>query len=353
MADTPERDQRTEEATPKKREDARGKGQVAFSSDLTVGVSLLAGSAVLQYLGPSMAAPLANLFQDLLRVGRLDDLEPGTIVSLAVRTLDASGRVLALIVPATAVAAMLAGLTQTGFNVTVQPLSPSLDRLSITKGWQRIWSRRSGVRGLMAMVKAAILSAVAWWVLQDEWTSLPHPTSLSTCVAEGWRVSLSMANALALTLVAIGAIDFLFQRSEYESELRMTRQELKEEMKEQEGDPMIRARIKKLRRERMRKQMLRDVRKATVVITNPTHYAVALAYDGEQRGTPKVVAKGKDFLAARIREEAQRHDVPIVERPAVARFLYQHVEIGAEIPPSLYAAVIEIFNYLLRLRGRI
>jgi flagellar biosynthetic protein FlhB len=326
---------------------------VASSAELNTGVVLLAGSALLWLLGPAMATAMLGMFR--WHMSFLHWQEFGvrgvsrTVAAALLSGLQAVGVLLAALL----LIGLFAGLLQTGFNFSVQKLQPRWDRLSPIAGWRRLCSMQSLLRGLFAVAKAAIVVAVSIWVLRgraDEVRAVMHGT-LSDAAAVGWTLAVGLSIAIASALVLIGLADFAYQRFRLEQSLRMSRQELKEELREEEGDPHMRARVRKVQREIAQRRMMEEVPRATVVVTNPTHLAVALRYDRGRMPAPKVVAKGKGFLAKRIVETARRHAVPVIERRPLAQALYRAVQVGQEIPIALYQAVAELLAYVYRLRS--
>jgi flagellar biosynthetic protein FlhB len=353
MSDREQRDQKTEQPTPRRQEQAREKGQLLSSADLTVGIKLLAASLVLWKLGPAVAEPLRDLFDEFITRSPEPTQQPAVLRAIASRIGLAVAQALGTFLPIVASVVLATSLTQTGFNVSFQPLAPDVSRLSWTKGWDRLFSRRSQVRAGFSILKLGLLSGVAAWILANDLPNQVRTTSLIVKSVAAWVLTMKLSVAMSLTLLAVGILDYLFQRSEHEADLRMTRQELKDDLRQTDGDPLMRARIRKLQRERSRTRMLAEVPQSTVIIRNPTHYAVALRYDRTRDAAPILLAKGQDFLALRIIEIAREHNIPIVERREMARAIFHHVEIGAEVPSQMFFAVAEVLNYVYKLRGRI
>jgi flagellar biosynthetic protein FlhB len=241
-----------------------------------------------------------------------------------------------------------------GFHVAPELLVPRWNRMSPAAGWSRMVSGASAMRGLMSLLKVAAVSVIAFWVLKGRANqiALLGAGSLSNALAQSWDIALRLALAIAAALVLVGLADYTFQRLRHEQSLMMSRQEVKEELRREEGDPHTRARIRRLAREVARKRMMDDVPRSTVVITNPTHLAIALRYDRGSMSAPRVVAKGAGAVAQRIVALARQHAVPVVERKPVAQALYKAVKIGQDIPAVLYYAVAEVLAYVYRLRAR-
>jgi flagellar biosynthetic protein FlhB len=241
--------------------------------------------------------------------------------------------------------------TLAGFQVTFEPLAPDVGRLSPSKGWDRLWSSATTVKALMSLVKAGIILSMLVWVCWQATAEVAQAGTggLRAALALVWLLTIRMGFAVSSALVLAGLADYAFQRWKFENKLRMSRDELKQERKDDEGDPHMRAKVRKMQREMTKNQMLRDVSSATVVVTNPTHLAVALAYDRATMTAPKVVAKGSDALAKRIVALAKKHEVPVLERKPLAQALFRNVAVGQEIPPHLYHALVEILTYLYQL----
>lgn len=344
---------RTEEPTPRRREEARRQGLVPFSAELTAAVVLLGGLIGLSYLGPSIGSGLlALLRQELYHLRRLEPWDVAAAQAQLTRVaLQAMGLLLPLAGLLLLLAASSAGL-QTGWQINTEKLAPDFDRLNPAKGVQRLFSMPALVRGVLALLKVSALAALAYWVLAGQWGVLSSlgQWPLAWSVAAGWRVLVRLATLLAAGVLLIAGLDYVYQRRRFELSLRMTREEVKRELREEEGDPQIKARIRQIQRERARRRMLAEVPKATVVITNPLQVAVALRYHPAQDVAPVVVARGRGRWAEVIREHARQYQVPIVAQPPLARALFQAVREGQMIPPTLYRAVAEVLAYLYRLR---
>jgi len=251
----------------------------------------------------------------------------------------------------TFVVTVLATVFQVGTRVTLEPLQLDGNRMNPMNGLKRLFSSTALMRGVQAILKMTIMLSIVWLSLrsmQGHVAAAPFDSVMHN-VQLAWSMSLRMATNVAIALVVVGGADFGFQWWQHETKLRMTRQQVKDEHKQEEVDPMIRARIKRVQREMTKQRMMRDVPTSTVVVTNPTHYAVALQYESDSMTAPKVVAKGVDEVALKIRKIAAEHDVPILERRVLAKALYATVEVGQEIPPSLYHAIAEIVAHLYRL----
>lgn len=336
--------QRTEPATPRRRQEARRRGQVARSTDLSQGAALLAAAALGSLTVPAGFHHLAAYVRRALAYP-----DPGRVAEVAAEGAAAALSAVGPVVGAALVAGLAVGFAQTGGLFTARPLEPQLDRLNPLRALERLFSWRSVAELVKAALKLAAVTAAVWAPLHgavvDSRPTAPSPPELAA-----WLGGVVQAVALrgAVALFVLGGLDYLYQRLEYERGLRMTRQEVREDLKETEGDPLVKSRQRSRQRELARRRMLRDVARATVVVTNPVHLAVALRYAPREAPAPVVVAKGAGVVAERIREEARRHRVPVVSNPPLARSLFRAVPLGRMIPPALYHAVAEILAVLYR-----
>lgn len=342
---------KTEAATPKRREEARNEGRIAMSADLTSAVGLLAALVVLGLLGQSMVLSMLRLTREAVSVGvvsgdALSNWITHCISSAALILLPFLATVLVL----TAVGA----LTQTGGAVTGKRLLPKPGQLSPLKGIHRIFSWQSLARLVAGILKMLCAGTVAWMTIRGELDRV-LASGLAPTVAVlplAGDITYKLALRLALTLLVLAILDYFYQRWSMERSLRMTKQEVKDEMRNLEGDPMIKQRRRQVQLKLAMQRLQNDVPRADVVVTNPTHFSVALRYDEATMAAPRVVAKGKDFLALRIRQIAEQHGIPVVERPPLARALFAACEVGQEVPATYYRAVAELLAYVYQLSGR-
>lgn len=346
MAD---RDQRTEAPTPQRIRKAREDGRFPSSREFVFAVQFLAWVALLNSAGGWFPSAAASFRRALAAAFQKRDT-----VDLAVLVRDAAwpAQTAAFVAAGAAIAALglLAHLGVTGFGFAPAKAAPDLQRLNPLQNLREL-PRRNRDSLLAAILLLPLLLAALWWAVASRWDEFLRVPLMP--LEEGAAVVGAAAGSLlwkgALILLAWGAADLLRQRRRYFADLRMTRQEVREEHRQSEGSPEVKARLRRLRRELLRRRMMSEVPKATAVIVNPTHYAVALRYDQKTMPAPRVVAKGKNWLALRIREKAREHRVPVVENPPLARALYQQVEVGQEIPAGLYRAVAEVLAYVYRL----
>jgi flagellar biosynthesis protein FlhB len=345
---------RTETATPRRREEAREQGQVAHSRELTVSLVLLAGLAALALAGGTIGPGLIEQIRhDFWLSSKVADFQPETVQALVGSSLSRGLELLSFLFAIVIAAAVASSALQVGFQVTPVVLALQWERLSPVAGWSRLFSTNSSVVGLVTLFKIATVGIVAYCVIKGPVQHLGNlqQCSLAVVLHQAWSTMIQLGMAVAGALVVVGAVDYAWQWWRLEQSLRMTKQEVKEEVKRDEGDPQFKARIRKLQRQAAQKRMLQDVPTATVVVTNPTHLAVALRYERGSMPTPVVVAKGAGELAHRIAELARRHSVPVLERKPVAQALFKSVKVGQQIPATLYQVVAELLAYVYRLRA--
>jgi flagellar biosynthetic protein FlhB len=344
--------ERTEPASTRRREQAREEGQVARSRELSTLALLLAGGSGLWFMGAGLAERLSGLMRHSMQLDRTlafdADLMLLRLKESSLDALLAFSPLLLLLVLAGIVSALLLN----GWLFSFKPLLPDWGRIDPLKGMERILSWHGVIEMLKAIAKTVLVGGVAAWVIWHNsgavlsLASEPLGAGMAHLVRLLGSSFLIMAGSMALVV----AIDVPLQIWEQERKLRMTREEVRQENKETEGDPKVKAHIRGQQREMARRRMMAEIPKADVVVTNPTHYAVALRYEDGAMRAPKVVAKGAHLLAARIRELAEEHRVPILEAPPLARALYRHAELGDEIPATLYTAVAEVLAYVYQLR---
>ncbi|MDR3231590.1 MAG: flagellar biosynthesis protein FlhB [Synergistaceae bacterium] len=347
--------ERTESATPKKRQKTRSEGKVCKSMDLTAAVEILVGLFGLLLLGPSMISGLLGYLRGtigflgeeaLLRDGWFYLLGEAAVWSYFEAWL-LLGAVIALFVVGVTV-------RQVGWSITFEPFKFNLDRLNPVSGMKKIISMRSLVELTKGILKASIFVLVIWVALRDKLPVAVRAMQLPLeyGVLQLWELLWDLAMRLAVMLLIMGLVDYMYQRWDFEKSIKMSKQEIKEEYKQMEGDPQVKNKIRQKQRELAKKRMMSSVPKADVVITNPTTLAVALLYNREVMTAPRIVAKGKGFVARKIRELAEAHGVPIIENKPLAWALYEGVEIGEEVPEDLYRGVAEILAMVYRLKKK-
>ncbi|MGH7154394.1 MAG: EscU/YscU/HrcU family type III secretion system export apparatus switch protein [Acetobacteraceae bacterium] len=337
----------TEAATPRRLQRAREAGQAAISPELPVLAVLVAATLLLALAGPGVTEQLALRLSVPLRHFDLSGDDAMRITALA------GLRAVLPIAAATLLAGGAAVLLQTGFLINATRLRPDLQRLNPIAGFRRLVGPDNLIEAAKSLVKLAAVCLALWNAVAGDVPGLAAMLQRDPrlIMPLAGRIVLHVLLAVTAVQAVITVLDMVWTRLRYAQGLRMSRQELRDEQKETEGDPKIKARIRQIRQVRARRRMLAAVPKATVVITNPTHYAVALVYDRTKNAAPRVVAKGVDSMAARIREVAREHAVPLVANPPLARALHR-LEIDTDIPPEHYKAVAEIIAYVWRLRSR-
>jgi flagellar biosynthetic protein FlhB len=353
MAEDQDQSQKTEEPTPKKLEDARQKGQVASSKEvanlLLIGTATLTLGVALPGVMREQAGSLAHFLRhagDPALAG--DALGNGMLRALAILALG-----LALPLAVATLAAIAAPALQNAIVWSTQNLQPKLERISPLAGFKRLFSLKSLIEFLKGLVKITLMAAVGVAVVWPGRKRLVASGQLevTAAMAHLWEVALWLVVAIAACLTVVAGLDYAYQRFEFMQQMRMSRRDVQDEHKQSDGDPMIKQRLRSLRMEKARQRMMTEVPTSTVVVTNPTHFAVALRYESGVTPAPKVVAKGVDLVAMRIREVARANGVPIVESPPLARALHKTVELGAMIPAEHYQAAAEIIGYVMKLRS--
>ncbi len=345
--------ERSEEPTQKKLDDARKKGDVAKSQEVNTWFMLAAGGLVLAMFAPGSAHDLAMSMRGVFEHAHRISMEPGGAVRFGREAALAGLAALALPLIVFMVAGALGNLVQHGLLWTTEPVKPKLSKISPMAGFKRIFSKQSFVTFLKGIFKIVLVGGVVTAVVwpDRERLAMTAAMDVATLAPLAREMTLSVFGAVVAVLAVLAAADYIFQRQTWHEKQRMSVRELKEEYKQQEGDPLIKARIRQLRHERARRRMMAEVPAATVVITNPTHYAVALKYETGM-GAPVCVAKGADAVALRIREVAAEHSVPVVENPPLARALFATVEIDGTIPAEHYKAVAEVIGYVYGIRRK-
>lgn len=350
---------RTERATPKRREEARRKGQVAISRDAAAAAVILGSIALLYWLTMPGVAALTSMVQAWLALAMDETARRAlTLDHLHLLLSRIGADVFMLLAPLTAglvVVGIGANLAQTGFLWRREALQPDPARLDPWQGLARLCSLRSVTESLKALLKTAAIGGTGFLAFRHEMDRFPELTQYGLhglLLAVGW-ITLKAALLMACAAAVIGLLDYAYQRYEWERSLRMTKEEIREEQREAEGDPLLRARVRTMQKEMGRRRMMTAVPTADVIVTNPTEIAVALQYKPDRMAAPVVVAKGAGFVAARIRDIARQHGIPVVENKPVARTLFKLVEIGREVPADLYRAVAEILAFVYRVRGQL
>jgi flagellar biosynthetic protein FlhB len=343
--------EKTEQPTPRRREEARQKGQVPRSTDLTAAISLLVGLMLLNWFGPTMLERMLDLARDLGHASEPTAAEVQVWVRRA--AVAAAGMTLPFL-GVLSVLTVVGTLAQTGPVLAWQRAQPRLENINPLKGLKRIFSMDSVTRAVLGVLKLALIAWVAYISIAQNIRPVLGAAALEpmAILHNAGRLIFMLSLRMALILLVLGLIDYAYQRYKNEKSLKMTKQEVKDELKRMDGDPHIKARRRQLQMKLAMQRLSAEVPKADVVVTNPTEYAVALRYDEAAMAAPRLVAKGRGWLAERIRQIAAQHRIAIVQRPALARALYASVEVGEEVPPAYYRAVAEILAYVYQLSGR-
>ncbi len=344
--------EKTEKATPKKREDARKRGQVLKSAEVNTAVTTAAMFGALFLFGGGIISGMTEVLKSVFeRMGEVrEDVGIADMSSFVGDIVWRFVMILAPILIVAVVVGAVANLMQVGFMFSGESLKPKFSKINPLQGFKRIFSMRSLVEMLKAIIKITVVGVLVYNEYMDYFDSFPGLMDVTVGQAAGEIVSIcfSLAFKAILALVGIGLVDYLYQWWEYEKNLKMTKEEVKQEYKQQEGDPQIKGRRREKARQMSMMRMMQSLPKADVVITNPTHYAVALRYNEAEAPAPVVVAKGKDFVAQKIKEKARELGVEIVENKPVAQALYAACDIGHKIPDDMFAAVAEILAYVYK-----
>ncbi|KAA0257119.1 flagellar biosynthesis protein FlhB [Deferribacter autotrophicus] len=345
--------ERTEEATPRRRQKAIEEGNVPKSRELSTAVTFLVSVLFLYFYTPVFIENFEKFLNHVLNFSR-----PGIDKEIAIQVFDFSIqfilRVLAPFFALMLVVGVLVNIAQFGFIISPKALEPKWDRLNPVNGFSNLFSKRSFAELLKSLFKIFVVGIVAFYIIKGRMVTILNlaDTDPFSSMAFLGKLIFELCFKIGLLILIMAILDFFYQKWQYEQDLKMTKQEVKEEFKQMEGDPLIRQRIRNMQREMARKRMMEEVPKADVVITNPIHYAVALKYETGKDKAPKVVAKGQRLIAQRIKEIAKNHGVFIHEDPPLARSLYSQVDIGDEIPENLYKAVAEILAFVYKMKNK-
>ncbi|CAM5186425.1 Flagellar biosynthetic protein FlhB OS=Ureibacillus acetophenoni OX=614649 GN=flhB PE=3 SV=1 [Ureibacillus acetophenoni] len=348
--------EKTEKATPKKRQDARKKGQVVKSQDVTAAFLLLSLFLLLYFWAPSMLEGLFSFLHQFIEKNMLiETINQDTVMEIYSQALMEMAKIALPILLVAMVIGVAANYFQFGFLFTTEQLKLDLKKMDPIKGIKKIISVRAIVNLIKSLLKVTFIGAVTTMVI---WMNLPEVLSLS--LHDPWEILTTVASltgmmgiAASIVLLLIAILDYVYEKYEYEKQLKMSKQDIKDEYKNAEGDPKIKSKIKQRQREMAMRRMMQQVPNADVVITNPTHYAIALKYDESNMEAPKIVAKGTDFVAQKIKLIAKENNVVMVENRPLARAMYDKVEIGDFVPEEFFKAVAEVLAYVYRIKRKI
>ncbi len=347
-------DEKTEEATQTRRDDYRKRGQVASSRELGTAIFLLVGAGLIFGLSKMFFAEIFELFQASFGINLVAAVKTGDMMQASVL---AGTKFALMALPALGICFLIgivSQVVQVGFLQVEDALTPKFERLDPLGGLKRIFSLKNLVEGLKSILKVGLAFGVGYLVLKSEFIRLPYLMNLG--VAEAFvyigGIAVRLFGWIGATMLVLSAADYFFQAWDLEKQMMMTKQEVKEEAKSREVDPMVKSRMRKIQRDLANRRMMQKVPTADVIITNPTHIAVALKYD-DGLPAPQLIAKGADLVAERIRELAKEHNIPIIENKPLARTIFKSMKLGQVIPRELYVAVAEVLSYVFKLKRKL
>ena len=346
--------EKTEQATPKRLQNAREKGNVAQSKEVTSSLVLLASLGVLFFSGPWMFQSILMLMREgLQQIGTVHHLQNSSVQGLMFSIFEHIFRILFPLMLAVVIAGIAGNIIQIGFLFTLKPFSPDLSKFDPIKGMKKFLSLKSLVELVKSLIKIAFVAGISFLMVKDELAKIPllMRMGIGEIFSFIGTVSFRICLYTCLALIILAILDYTYQRWQYQKNLMMSKQEIKDELKQGEGDPAVKGRIKSIQRETARKRMMEKIPDADVVITNPTSLAIALRYNMAHDSAPRVIAKGAGFIAEKIKKIAQQNGIPIVENKPLARTIYKLVDIDGFIPFNLYRAVAEILAYVYKLKG--
>jgi flagellar biosynthetic protein FlhB len=350
--------EKTEKATAKKRQKTREEGQVAKSQEVSTAAMLIVGFFALSIFGAGILRGIMEMFlhnNNFFSPYMLDNFNR---VDIARHIAWGLGRVIMIAMPmfvVCSIVGIIMNWLQVGWHPTAKPMRPKFSKLNPLKGFKRIVSMQSLVNFVKSMLKLLAIGTVVYYILSSEIDTIPRMLDTDFIVVVGYISGLiiTLGISIGCLYILIALFDYSYTKWKHERDIRMSKHEVKEEWKQQEGNPQVKQKIKQKMREVSMRRMMQNVPQADVIITNPTHYAVALKYDMMgMGGAPVLVGKGVDFMAKRIKEAGIEHNIPIVENPPLARSIYADVEVDQEIPEELYVAVAEIMAYVFKLKGK-
>ena len=355
MAEEQDTSQKTEEPTQRRLDDARKKGQVASSREINHWMMILATTIIMVVFVPAVSGGIGSTMIKFLESPHAIPTDLPHLSRILTSVLTDIGMALFVPMAVLVVAAVGGAMIQHGPMASAESIRPKLERISLGGGAKRLFSLKAVVEFAKGIAKIGIVSAVVTLVLWPEFGRIERVITFESGdqLSILHRLSIRTLIAVLSVMTLVAGVDFLYQRISFLRQMRMSRQEMRDEMKQTEGDPAIRGRLRQMRRERARRRMMAQVPSASVVIANPTHFAIALKYEMDKMAAPVVVAKGVDAVALRIREVAEQHRVPIVRNPPLAQALYANVEIDEPIPAEHFKAVAEVIGYVFRLQGKL
>jgi flagellar biosynthetic protein FlhB len=348
-------EEKTEQPTPRRRQKLKEKGDVAKSRELPAVAVLLSALIALNLFGSYMYSKIQLVMKETLALPITNELNIANFITLSQKMTTHFILAISPLLAAVFITAIASNVMQIGFVLSGETVMPKLSKLDPFKGFGRLFSKQAFMELFKSLLKLAIVGAVAYYSIKDEMTnvSMLGQMQLQSIWAYIFDTLFKIFMRCTLAMLFLVVIDYAFQRWEFEKRIMMGKQEIKDEYKRTEGDPLIKSRIKSIQMHMARKRMMQAVPEADVVITNPTRLAVALKYDTAAMNAPKVLAKGAGKIAEKIRDLATQNNIPVVEQKELAQSLYKLVEIGQEIPPTLYQAVAEVLAYVYKLKGKL
>jgi len=342
--------ERTEKATPRKISKAREEGQVARSTELNSVVIISFGFVTIYLLGPMIFDNIANMMRYAFTQGPNIEVTTYSLKTIFTDRIMTYAAIVGPLVVILAVFATLINVSQTGFMISPKSLAFKPEKFNIAKGFKRLISKRSMVEMVRDIIKIVLIAIVSYQTISGWLPDLMMlgDNTVGNYVTTLGKLALILAIKISVVLLVIALFDFAFQRYDLATNLKMSKQEVREEMKDTEGNPQLKSRIKQVQREMARQRMMSEIPEADVVVTNPTHIAVAMKYDPDEMPAPLVVAKGQRLIAEKIKEVARAHNIPIVENKPLARSLFKLVDVGGYIPNTLYRAVAEVLAHIYR-----
>lgn len=346
--------EKTEKATPKRRQEARKKGQVLKSTEINSVLILFAVFLLLKFMIPSMLEQIQDYIYNLWYQMSETNVTIETITPIFISSIILFLKVILPLLIIVATVGVIANLIQVGFLVTTDALQIKLSRINPLEGFKRIFSKKALAELFKSIGKIGLISYIAFTGIKDEVNSFPYLMDMEITKTIGFigEILFSILWKAILLLAFLAVLDYLYQKFEYEKSLKMSKQEIKDEYKNIEGDPQIKGKIKERQRQMAMSRMMQEVPKADVIITNPTHFAIAIKYDALTMDAPMVIAKGQDLVALRIKELAQKSGVTTVENRPLAQVLFYNVDINEQIPENLFQAVAEILAFVYRLKQK-
>lgn len=347
--------EKTEKATPKKQQETRKKGQVAKSTDINTAIILLLVFLLLWLIGSFVGEKIFTFVQYMFQDFLLYTLSPESVESLFIELTNQAAIMIAPIMAIAFLAGILSNYVQVGVLFAPEAIAMKLNKLDPIAGFKRIYSIRAIVELLKSLLKIFLIGLVTFtilWLSMDDFLFLSLIPIADSLALIG-TLTVTMGISVAILLLFLAILDYIYQKYDHEKQIKMSKQDIKDEYKKTEGDPLIKSKIKEKQRQMAMQRMMQEVPKADVVITNPTHYAIALKYDGDKMDAPIIIAKGVDFLAQKIKSIAKENQIITVENRPLARALYDQAEIGDEVPEDLFKAIAEVLAYVYRIRNKV